>query len=88
MTEWPDDLAERQAANIEWQRNLIGAQGDELADLLELTSDVFADDVPLRDRIAVLVAQWQDAAWFFSPFMPLFVQMQDVSGVIRERAGL
>ena len=32
----------------------------ELADIDALTADVFGDDVPLMDRVATLVADWDD----------------------------
>ena len=32
----------------------------ELADIDALTADVFGPDVPLRDRVATLVADWDD----------------------------
>ena len=33
----------------------------ELADIDALTAEVFGGDVPLRDRVAALVADWQDS---------------------------
>jgi hypothetical protein len=33
---------------------------DELVDIDNLTRDLFGPDVPLRDRIATLAAQWSD----------------------------
>lgn len=32
----------------------------ELADIDAITAEVFGADVPLRDRVATLVADWQD----------------------------
>ncbi len=39
-------------------RDLTG----ELQDIDALTADVFGADVPLRDRVATLVADWQDTS--------------------------
>ena len=33
----------------------------ELVDIDAITRDVFGPDVPLRDRVATLVADWQDS---------------------------
>lgn len=42
----------------------------ELADIDDLTADVFGADVPLRDRVAVLVADWQDSTELLTNLNP------------------
>ena len=52
-------MEETDAAARADEREQVAA---ELADLDALTADVFGPDVPLRDRVATLVADWQDTS--------------------------
>ena len=42
----------------------------ELADIDDLTAEVFGADVPLRDRVATLVADWQDSTELLTNLNP------------------
>lgn len=89
-----DELAGRQARNIAWQLDLIGAQGDallalheELVDIDHMTAILLGKDVPLRDRVAVLVAQWEDVAASLDGILPSS-DYNDQLAAMRRRAGL
>ena len=48
----------------------------ELVDIDAITRDVFGPDVPLRDRVATLVADWQDSTVLLDDMDPDTVDRQ------------
>lgn len=60
---------------------------DELIDVMELTYSIFEPNTPIRDRVAVLVAQWEvacEVALRFEPGDEYVLGLDE----IRDRAGL
>lgn len=61
---------------------------DELADIDTLTADLFGPDVPLRDRVATLVADWQDTTTVLTATTHAWgdaVRRQEQRRIIRRR---
>lgn len=60
----------------------------ELQDIDRLTRDVFGADVPLHDRVAVLVADWQDTTAILNGGHVDTFSASDIDLRQRDRRGL
>ena len=60
----------------------------ELADIDAMTAEVFGGDVPLRDRVATLVADWQDTTTAFGWLWNDDLDMHALTLVQKNRRGL
>ena len=84
VAEWQSySLAELLTAAIDEIDELC----DELIDVMELTYSIFEPNTPIRDRVAVLVAQWEvacEVALRFEPGDEYVLGLDE----IRDRAGL